>query len=129
MTEKTDLQIPAFLRRGSPEHIQFWKSTNSIWDDKRAEIEEQRTSEPVSLTLTLNRRRTVEAVEELLAPLVTATSKYTKGSLMRYVRENFKHKSIYADVGKVASKIINQNTTGRYASWHVATTARYIRRK
>ncbi len=122
MTEKTDLQIPAFLRRGSPEHIQFWKSTNSIWDDKRAEIEEQRTSEPIALVL--NRRRTVEAVEELLAPLVTATSKYTKGSLMRYVRENFKHKSIYADVGKVASKIINKNTTGRHAGWNVATTAR-----
>lgn len=122
------LEIPAFLKWDTPENKK-WREGSTIWDERNAQIETQnkKTSEPI--TLVLNRRRTVEAVEELLAPLVTATSKCTKGSLMRYVRENFKHKSIYADVGKVASKIINQNTTGRYASWHVATTARYIRRK
>ena len=121
--------IPAFLRRTgyqvTPQDIEYYNSSKPKSERKLAIV----AKVPSERSRVLNRRQTKECVLDMLTPLITKTSKLTKGALMRHIRTNFKHQTIYADVGKIASKIINQNTTGRFSKWHVATTARYIRRK
>tara|TARA_E500000081_G_scaffold62922_1_gene65247 strand:- start:428 stop:802 length:375 start_codon:yes stop_codon:yes gene_type:complete len=122
-------KIPAFLRRSNfvltPEQIDFYNNYQFQSERQSVSI----TAKQSERARVLNRRQTKECVLDMLTPLITKTSKLTKGALIRHTRTNFKHQSTYADVGKVASKIINQNTTGRFSKWHVSTTARYIRRK
>ena len=76
-----------------------------------------------------SREDTKEVVLELLKTLVTKDSKTTKGFLIKFVRENFLGPSAYADVGKVASKIIKQQCSSRQGKWVSATTARFIRKR
>jgi len=75
------------------------------------------------------RRETREKVWNLINGIITTTSKYTKGSLIKYVRENFVGASAYKDVGKVAAKIIREEITNRFGTWIKDTKANYIRKK
>lgn len=75
----------------------------------------------------LNREQTKERVFEMLSEVITKDSKMTKGALIKYIRENFKEQTVYSDVGKVASKVINQNTGHSFSKWQVCTTQRHIR--
>mgnify|MGYP003124129613 CR=1 FL=1 len=74
-----------------------------------------------------SREDTNDAVLELLKTIVTSDSKTTKGYLIKFVRENFVGPSAYADVGKVASKIIKQQCLSKQGKWISTTTARHIR--
>ncbi len=74
----------------------------------------------------LNRRKT-EEIYRMLCEIITSESKRTKGALINYVRDNFREPTIYADVGRVASKLIRTHTTGRFAQWGFVTTARHVR--
>tara|TARA_R100001163_G_C5047704_1_gene184852 strand:+ start:44 stop:505 length:462 start_codon:yes stop_codon:yes gene_type:complete len=75
----------------------------------------------------LNRKRTEEIVFELLNEVITEKSNMTKGGLIKYIRNNFKQKSIYTDVGRVANKLVKLHT-GRTGRWKISTTARFIRK-
>ena len=74
-----------------------------------------------------SREDTNDAVLELLKTIVTSDSKTTKGYLIKFVRENFVRPAAYADVGKVASKIIKQQCLSKQGKWISTTTARHIR--
>jgi len=75
------------------------------------------------------RRETKEKVWNLINSAITTTSKYTKGALIKYVRDHFIGASAYKDVGKVASKLIKQEITNRFGKWVKETKANYIRKK
>ncbi len=64
----------------------------------------------------------------MLSEVITADSKMTKGALIKYVRDNWKEKTIMSDVGKVASKVINEKTGHLFSRWQVCTTQRHIRK-
>ena len=64
----------------------------------------------------------------MLSEVITKDSKLTKGALIKYIRENFKEQTVYSDVGKVASKVINENTGHSFSKWQVCTTQRHIRK-
>ena len=72
-------------------------------------------------------KTSLEKIYRMLCEIITPESKRTKGALINYVRDNFKEPTIYADVGRVASKIIKTHTTGRFAQWGFVTTARHVR--
>jgi len=74
-----------------------------------------------------NRMETIDKVHNILSKVITKTSKYTKGALMKYVRDKFKGPSAYKDVGKVASKIIKTATKNKWGKWQSATKNNYIR--
>tara|TARA_B100000242_G_scaffold293725_1_gene272773 strand:- start:939 stop:1295 length:357 start_codon:yes stop_codon:yes gene_type:complete len=76
----------------------------------------------------LNREQTKERVLEMLSEVITKDSKMTKGALIKYIRENFKEQTVYSDVGKVASKVINENTGHSFSKWQVCTTQRHLRK-
>ena len=76
----------------------------------------------------LNREQTKEKVYEMLSEVITADSKMTKGALIKYVRDNWKEKTIMSDVGRVASKVINDKTGHSFSRWQVCTTQRHIRK-
>jgi len=76
----------------------------------------------------LKREQTKERVLEMLSEVITKDSKMTKGALIKYIRENFKEQTVYSDVGKVASKVINENTGHSFSKWQVCTTQRHIRK-
>tara|TARA_R100000781_G_scaffold113971_3_gene83681 strand:- start:771 stop:1367 length:597 start_codon:yes stop_codon:yes gene_type:complete len=75
----------------------------------------------------ITREDTYNKVLNMLIPLITKDSRRTKGNLMRYVRDNFEGPSAYADVGKVANKVIKQQTGYRSGKWERATSNRFIR--
>ena len=75
------------------------------------------------------RRETREKVWSLINEVITTSSKYTKGSLIKYVRANFIGASAYKDVGTVASKVIKEEIANRYGKWIKQTKANYIRKK
>jgi len=75
------------------------------------------------------RRETKAKVWSLINQVITTSSKYTKGSLIKYVRENFIGASAYKDVGTVASKLIKEEITNRFGKWVKETKANYIRKK
>ena len=75
----------------------------------------------------LNREQTKERVFEMLSEVITKDSKMTKGSLIKYIRENFNEQTVYSDVGKVASKVINEKTGNSFSKWQVCTAQRHIR--
>ena len=76
----------------------------------------------------LDREQTKQQVLEMLSEVITKDSKLTKGALIKYIRENFKEQTVYSDVGKVASKVINENTGHSFSKWQVCTTQRHIRK-
>ena len=76
----------------------------------------------------LNREQTKQRVLEMLSEVITKDSKMTKGALIKYIRENFKEQTVYSDVGKVASKVISENTGHSFSKWQVCTTQRHIRK-
>ncbi len=76
----------------------------------------------------VSREETVNKVMDLLSKVITKTSNYTKGALMKYVRENFKGPSAYTDVGKVASKVIKQQLN-KWGKWERCTKNNYIRKR
>lgn len=79
-------------------------------------------------TAGLNREQTKQRVLEMLSEVITADSKMTKGALIKYVRDNWKEKTIMSDVGRVASKVINEKTGHSFSKWQVCTTQRHIRK-
>ena len=79
-------------------------------------------------TAGLNRDQTKQRVLEMLSEVITADSKMTKGALIKYVRDNWKEKTIMSDVGRVASKVINEKTGHSFSKWQVCTTQRHIRK-
>ena len=79
-------------------------------------------------TTGLNREQTKQRVLEMLSEVITKDSKMTKGALIKYIRENFNQQTVYSDVGKVASKVINENTGHSFSKWQVCTTQRHIRK-
>ena len=76
----------------------------------------------------LNREQTKQRVLEMLSEVITKDSKMTKGALIKYIRENFNQQTVYSDVGKVASKVISENTGHSFSKWQVCTTQRHIRK-
>ena len=76
----------------------------------------------------LNREQTKQRVLEMLSEVITKDSKMTKGALIKYIRENFNQQTVYSDVGKVASKVINENTGHSFSKWQVCTTQRHLRK-
>ena len=76
----------------------------------------------------LNREQTKEKVYEMLSEVITADSKMTKGALIKYVRDNWTEKTIMSDVGRVASKVINEKTGNSFSKWQICTTQRHIRK-
>ena len=75
------------------------------------------------------RQETKDKVFQIINNLITSTSNYSKGALIKYVRANFKGASAYKDVGTVASKVIKEEITNRFGKWIKDTKANYIRKK
>ena len=75
-----------------------------------------------------SRRETIDKVMDLLSKVITKTSNYTKGALIKYVRENFEGPTAYKDVGKVASKVIKQQLN-KWGKWERCTKNNYIRKR
>jgi|TARA_B110000483_G_scaffold221522_1_gene277592 hypothetical protein len=76
----------------------------------------------------LNREQTKVKVYEMLSDVITSDSKMTKGALIKYVRDNWNEKTIMSDVGRVASKVINEKTGNSFSKWQICTTQRHIRK-
>tara|TARA_Y100001938_G_C7915690_1_gene341853 strand:- start:16 stop:408 length:393 start_codon:yes stop_codon:yes gene_type:complete len=70
---------------------------------------------------------TYRMVKMWLEPLITDSSNLTKGALMKYARENYTGPCAYKDVGKVVSRIINDECTNRFGKWCRATNKQKIR--
>ena len=73
-----------------------------------------------------DRDSSIELVKKFLTPLITDTSTFTKGGLMKYARKEYKGPCAYKDVGKVVSRIVKEEL-GRYGRWQKATNNNYIR--
>ena len=69
---------------------------------------------------------TLSQVKKIMDEVITNTSTYTKNTLMKYVRDNFKGNAHIKDVGKVVPKIIKEQLTGS-GKWESVTKKRYIR--
>ena len=69
---------------------------------------------------------TLSKVKKIMDEVITNTSTYTKNTLMKYVRDNFKGNAHIKDVGKVVPKIIKEQLTGS-GKWESVTKKRYIR--
>tara|TARA_A100000172_G_scaffold48561_1_gene30386 strand:+ start:493 stop:858 length:366 start_codon:yes stop_codon:yes gene_type:complete len=63
-----------------------------------------------------NRDDTKEHVKKFLTQLITNNSNYTKRTLMKYARENYKGPCAYKDVGKVVSRIIDEELGSKYGA-------------
>ena len=69
---------------------------------------------------------TLSQVKKIMDEVITNASTYTKNTLMKYVRDNFKGNAHIKDVGKVVPKIIKEQLTGS-GKWESVTKKRYIR--
>ena len=123
---KNDLpNIPDFLRVVSFDNKTTTYADGSVCiKTNKPVVQQPKKVEPDN---PLNRRKTEEKIYRMLCDIITSDSKRTKGALINYVRDNFKEPTIYADVGRVASKLIRTHTTGRFAQWAFVTTARHVR--
>ena len=117
--------IPDFLRVVSYDDKTTTYADGSVHVKTNKPVVQQ--PKKVEPDIPLNRRKTEEKIYRMLCEIITPESKRTKGALIKYVRDNFKEPTIYADVGRVASKIIKTHTTGRFAQWGFVTTARHVR--
>ena len=137
-TMKNNLELPEFLRRkvGSKNQTipkydykrHFVPTSVDLEMGFRCQCDDCLSvrKKKVSIQI-LKREQTKERVFEMLSEVITKDSKMTKGALIKYIRENFKEQTVYSDVGKVASKVINQNTGHSFSKWQVCTTQRHIR--
>ena len=69
---------------------------------------------------------TISQVKRLMDSVITIDSNYTKNTLMKYVREQFKGNAHVKDVGKVVPKIIKEQLT-RSGKWEAVTKKKFIR--
>lgn len=99
---------------------------NDLLAKHKIDLSELTAGEKISTGL--NREQTKQRVLEMLSEVITKDSKMTKGALIKYIRENFKEQTVYSDVGKVASKVISENTGHSFSKWQVCTTQRHIRK-
>ena len=135
---KNNLELPDFLRRKVPSKNQpipkydykrhFVPNSLDLEMGNKCQCDDclSARKKKVSIQI-LKREQTKERVFEMLSEVITKDSKMTKGALIKYIRENFKEQTVYSDVGKVASKVINQNTGHSFSKWQVCTTQRHIR--
>tara|TARA_X000000368_G_scaffold351202_1_gene291700 strand:- start:1754 stop:2173 length:420 start_codon:yes stop_codon:yes gene_type:complete len=136
---KNNLELPDFLRRKVPSKNQpipkydykrhFVPNSLDLEMGNKCQCDDclSARKKKVSIQI-LKREQTKERVFEMLSEVITKDSKMTKGALIKYIRENFKEQTVYSDVGKVASKVINQNTGHSFSKWQVCTTQRHIRK-
>ena len=136
---KNNLELPDFLRRKVPSKNQpipkydykrhFVPNSLYLEMGNKCQCDDclSARKKKVSIQI-LKREQTKERVFEMLSEVITKDSKMTKGALIKYIRENFKEQTVYSDVGKVASKVINQNTGHSFSKWQVCTTQRHIRK-
>ena len=136
---KNKLELPDFLRRKVPSKNHpipkydykrhFVPNSLDLEMGNKCQCDDclSARKKKVSIQI-LKREQTKERVFEMLSEGITKDSKMTKGALIKYIRENFKEQTVYSDVGKVASKVINQNTGHSFSKWQVCTTQRHIRK-
>ena len=136
---KNNLELPDFLRRKVPSKNQpipkydykrhFVPNSLDLEMGNKCQCDDclSARKKKVSIQI-LKREQTKERVFEMLSEVITKDSKMTKGALIKYIRENFKEQTVYSDVGRVASKVINQNTGHSFSKWQVCTTQRHIRK-
>ena len=118
-------KVPAFLRRSN---IAITKEQLEFYNNYKFKVQSIPAMKPSKKIIILNRKQTKEKVYEMLTGVITTDSKMTKGALIKYVRDNWNEKTIMSDVGRVASKVINEKTGNSFSKWQICTTQRHIRK-